>query len=154
LTCLHYHYETQPIPNPLSWYFHWAPAWTQKAGVAFNHFVELAVPFGYFAPSPISPIAGALTVLFQGTIMASGNLSFLNFLTIILAIPAFNDRWLSALVPMKIPLANIASSGYSAAAMLLAVLVACLSIRPIGNMLSPRQIMNTNYNPFHLVGTY
>src|SRR5215510_15288620 len=23
LTCLDYHYEKQPIPNPLSWYFHW-----------------------------------------------------------------------------------------------------------------------------------
>jgi hypothetical protein len=22
LTCLHYYFETQPIPNPLSWYFH------------------------------------------------------------------------------------------------------------------------------------
>jgi len=22
LTCLFYHYETQPLPNPLSWYFH------------------------------------------------------------------------------------------------------------------------------------
>src|SRR5262249_4535816 len=22
LTCLDYHYETQPMPNPLSWYFH------------------------------------------------------------------------------------------------------------------------------------
>ncbi|MGE5321350.1 MAG: lipase maturation factor family protein, partial [Actinomycetota bacterium] len=22
LTCMYYHYETQPLPNPLSWYFH------------------------------------------------------------------------------------------------------------------------------------
>src|SRR6266581_2946574 len=25
LTCLFYHYETQPLPNPLSWYLHHAP---------------------------------------------------------------------------------------------------------------------------------
>ena len=25
MTCLDYHYETQPMPNPLSWYFHWGP---------------------------------------------------------------------------------------------------------------------------------
>ncbi len=49
-TCLDYHYETQPMPNPLSWYFHWAPEWTHKAGVGFNHFAELIAPFGYFAP--------------------------------------------------------------------------------------------------------
>jgi len=33
-------------------------------------------------------------------------------------------------------------------------MVGVMSIRPIGNMLSPNQIMNTNYNPLHLVGTY
>lgn len=48
LTCLDYHYETQPMPGPLSWYFHWSPEWTHKGGVLFNHFVELIVPFGYF----------------------------------------------------------------------------------------------------------
>ena len=26
LTCLHYHNETQPLPNPQSWYFHRIPA--------------------------------------------------------------------------------------------------------------------------------
>ena len=25
LTCLYYHHETQPMPNPLSWYFHHLP---------------------------------------------------------------------------------------------------------------------------------
>src|SRR6059036_4170215 len=27
LTCLYYHYETQPIPNPISRYLHFAPQW-------------------------------------------------------------------------------------------------------------------------------
>ncbi len=51
LTCLFYHYETQPLPNPLSWYLHHAPRWFHKAGVLFNHFTELIVPWFYFAPS-------------------------------------------------------------------------------------------------------
>ena len=33
-------------------------------------------------------------------------------------------------------------------------MVAWLSIKPIRNMLSPGQVMNTSYNPLHLVGTY
>src|SRR5881392_4304415 len=53
LTCLCYHYETQPMPNPLSWYFHLSPEWLNKAGVLFNHFSELIVPFGYFFPQPV-----------------------------------------------------------------------------------------------------
>ena len=44
LTCLVYHYETQPIPNPLSWLLHQLPPWLHSAGVLFNHFVELVVP--------------------------------------------------------------------------------------------------------------
>ena len=32
LTCLNYHYETQPMPNTLSWYFHAAPQWTYTRG--------------------------------------------------------------------------------------------------------------------------
>jgi len=54
LTCLDYHYETQPMPNPLSWYFFNAPQWTHKTGVAFNHFAELFVPFWYFRPNASS----------------------------------------------------------------------------------------------------
>ena len=44
LTCLDYYFETQPIPNPLTWYFHWLPASVHHAGVVFNHIVELGVP--------------------------------------------------------------------------------------------------------------
>src|SRR5262245_29688554 len=37
LTCLYYHYETQPIPNPLSRRIHFLPLWVHRAGAAFNH---------------------------------------------------------------------------------------------------------------------
>ena len=50
LTCLNYHYETQPLPNPTSWYFHRLPVWFHKASVAGSHFVQLVLPFGLFAP--------------------------------------------------------------------------------------------------------
>lgn len=155
LTCLNYYYETQPLPNPLSWYFHVAPAWTHSAGVAFNHFAELIVPFGYFLPQPISSIAGLITIAFQGTIFLSGNLSWLNFLTMILAISTFDDRALSRLGFTPAPAGQ--ASGltiHRIIAIGLAILVAVLSIQPIRNMLSPGQIMNTVYNRLHLVGTY
>ena len=45
-TCLYYHYETQPIPNPLSWYAHFAPRWFHKGGLLFNHLAELIAPCG------------------------------------------------------------------------------------------------------------
>jgi len=154
LTCLNYHYETQPMPNPLSWYFHWAPEWTHRAGVVFNHVAELVVPFGYFVPGTTGAVAGMITILFQLLIMASGNLSWLNALTLVLTIPLFNDRWLRGFVPVEAAIQSPMGMGLQAATMAVTLVVAWLSLRPIGNMLSPRQIMNTTYNPFHLVGTY
>ena len=41
LTCLDHHFETQPIPNPLSPWFHAAPHAVHAVGVAFNHVVEV-----------------------------------------------------------------------------------------------------------------
>ncbi|MGH9557827.1 MAG: lipase maturation factor family protein [Bryobacteraceae bacterium] len=149
LTCLDYHYETQPMPNPLSWFFHWGPEWTKKGGVLFNHLAELILPFGYFCPQPVATIAGAITIVFQLTIFASGNLSWLNFLTMVLAIPALD---LSAFAPAHAT--HPPSIAYQALMIALAILVAALSVQPILNMISPRQIMNTVYNRLHLVGTY
>ena len=147
LTCLNYHYETQPTPNPLSWFFHWAPQWTHTGGVLVNHFSELIVPFGYFLPQPIASIAGLLTIVFQGLIMASGNLSWLNFLTMILALPMIT-------VPGRIQALDPAGLGFKYCAIGAGVLVALMSINPIRNMLSPRQAMNESFNSLHLVGTY
>jgi hypothetical protein len=153
-SCLDYHYETQPMPNPLSWFLHWGPAWTHRAGVGFNHFVELIVPFGFFFPQPVCLIAGILTIVFQASIMASGNLSWLNFLTIVLAIPALDDRLFLLLTRTPAPVMKAPHMAHKVAIFALATLVAYLSINPIRNMISPRQVMNQSFNPYHLVGTY
>jgi hypothetical protein len=153
-TCLNYYYETQPIPNPLSWYFHHGPDWLHRTGVGFNHFTELIVPFCYFLPQPIASIAALITILFQGMIFISGNLSWLNVLTMVLAIPALDGRWIAGL--LHVPAPEVASPGlvYRGVAALIAIMIGMLSIPPVRNMLSPRQIMNTSYEPLHLVGTY
>jgi hypothetical protein len=153
LTCLNYYFETQPIPNALSWYFHWLPEGVHKAGVAINHFVELIVPFGYFAPQPISGIAALLTVGFQGMLIVSGNLSWLNWLTLVLCIPALDDRFLSWL-PLSPPALHEADIVHRGAIYVLAAVVAVLSVAPTLNMLSASQVMNTSFEPLHLVNTY
>ncbi len=78
LTCLYYHYETQPNPSPLSYHFHHLPNVVHRAGVLFNHLVELIAPFGVFGPRRIRLVSGVLIVTFQVILIASGNLSFLN----------------------------------------------------------------------------
>src|SRR2546426_1012299 len=99
LTCLVYHYETQPNPNPLSWYFHQAPVGFHKVEVLFNHLVELVVPFFVFGPRRARLVAGGLVVLFQALLILSGNLSFLNWLTIAVAMACFDDGAFAQMLP-------------------------------------------------------
>jgi hypothetical protein len=153
LTCLDYYFETQPIANPLSWYFHWLPSGVHRAGVAFNHVAELGVPFLYFLPQPFAAVGGLITVAFQLTLIVSGNLSWLNWITIVLCIPTFDDRWLSWL-PLAMPGLDVPGIAHRVIVAALAVLVAVLSIGPVLNMLSPSQVMNTSFNTIHLVNTY
>ena len=45
LTALNYHYWTQPIPHQIAWYAHNAANIVREAGVVFNHYVELFLPW-------------------------------------------------------------------------------------------------------------
>ncbi len=153
LTCLDYYYQTQPMPNPLSWHFHWMPHWVHAAGVVVNHIVELVVPLAYFAPQPIASIAGIVTILFQGALIVSGNLSWLNWLTIVLCIPLIGDRW-CAWLPVHPPADLTLVPAYHLTMYVVAAVVAFLSIGPVLNMLSPGQMMNASFDPLHLVNTY
>jgi hypothetical protein len=153
LTCLDYYFETQPMPNPLSWYFHWLPRRVLHGGVAFNHFVELIVPFGYFLPQPYAGIAGLITIAFQATLIISGNLSWLNYLTIVLAFTTLDNRFLSWL-PISLPAFRPEPMTQRILTYALAVLVGLLSLPPVMNMLSPGQVMNTAFNPLQIVNTY
>ena len=162
LTCLNYHFETQPLPNPLSPFFHRLPNWMLKGGVLFNHFVELIVPFGMLLTAPFRIIAGVFTALFQLVLIISGNLSWLNWLTLIICIPCFDDRVWRMILPSKllsmVPMGPLYFCAYSLPNQMVlitvGVLIALLSIKPIQNLFSSRQAMNRSYDPFHLVNAY
>lgn len=152
LTCLYYHHETQPLPNPLSWYFHRMPKWFHRSGVMFSHVVQLVMPFLLFAPQPVAAIAAALIIAHQMILIVSGNYAWLNWITVALGITGFSDSVLHI-------------SGFHAGAMpisqvqnvfLLIILgvTAVLSVQPTLNLFSKKQLMNYSYNPYHLVNTY
>ncbi|HXV27377.1 MAG TPA: lipase maturation factor family protein [bacterium] len=155
LTCMVYHYETQPVPNPLSWYFHWLPTFWHKAEILFTHFVELVIPWGFFAPGVVGYFAGGMTILFQIILILSGNLSWLNYMTIILCIPCFDDACLSKILGrLKMPRAKPAGNLRKGILISLTGMIALLSIPPAVNLFSPNQMMNASFNPLHLVNTY
>jgi hypothetical protein len=161
LTCLDFHFLTQPIPNPLSARFHLAPPWVHRVGVAFNHLVEVVCPFFVFGPRLARHIAGGLMLLFQITLIFSGNLSFLNYLTIVPILACFDDQLLSRLLPARVtrvlagyPREEQPALSQRIAAGALAGAVGILSVAPIANLLSSEQVMNTAHDPFELVNSY
>jgi len=154
LTCMVYHYETQPIPNPLSWFFHRFPLWVHKGEVLFTHFVELIIPWGYFLLRPLCYIAGVLTVLFQFILILSGNLSWLNYMTIVLCIPCFDDRFFRFFLRINIPEFKPAGIFRKIVIALLTTLILILSINPALNLLSKSQMMNASFDSLHIVNTY
>jgi hypothetical protein len=152
LTCLYYHHETQPMPGPLSWFFHHLPKPLHRIEVAGNHFAQLIVPFGLFAPQPIATIAAAIIVVTQLWLVASGNFAWLNWMTIILAFSAIDP---SSLLPVSTAPATAQPPVWFVVVVLVfTVAVLFLNYWPLRNMLSTRQRMNMSFNAFHLVNTY
>lgn len=160
-TALYYHFESQPLPGPLSRWFHFLPHAILKMGVWFNFLAELVAPLFVFWPRVARHVAGVVIVLFQLTLILSGNLSFLNWLTIVPALACFDDGFWSKILPRalvnKAEAANqnaIPSRPMVTTAWIVTAIVAMLSVQPALNLLSPRQLMNTSFDPLELVNTY
>jgi hypothetical protein len=160
-TALYYHFETQPLPGPLSRWFHFLPHWILRLGVWFNWLAELIAPWFVFWPRLARHIAGVVIVALQVVLILSGNLSFLNWLTIIPALACFDDGFWARLLPRRLTkMAQAAaataepSRSMNVTAWVLTVVIALLSIQPTINLLSPNQIMNTSFDPLNLVNTY
>jgi hypothetical protein len=146
LTCLYYHHETQPLPNPLSRYFHFCPKWFHRGGVMFSHFCQLVAPIGLFFPQPVAWISAGFLILHQFILVISGNYSWLNWLTIILgflAIPGSTTHELAAR-PLWFDIIQY----------VVLIQALYLSYRPLLNLFSKRQYMNYCWNRWHLVGAY
>lgn len=172
LTCMNYHYQTQPVPNPISYYLHQSPELFHKFETLSNHFIELIVPWFIFFIRPFRIGCGVLQILFQVVLIISGNLSFLNWLTILPAIMCFDDKSLSWLFsrsssarPKVCHLQRAQKTGQAAAAshglhirrvmeVFLGLLLAYLSVPVVQNLFSSWQVMNTSFDSFRIVNTY
>ena len=160
-TALYYHFETQPLAGPLSRWFHFLPRMILKIGVWYNFLAELIAPWFIFYPRVARHIAGAVIVFLQIILVFSGNLSFLNWLTIVPALACFDDGFWRRILPRKLVIRAekaeaeaVPSKPMITTAWIITAVIVLLSIQPVFNMLSPRQIMNTSFDPVDLVNTY
>ena len=153
LTCLYYHHETQPMPNPLSWYFHQLPKRLHRVEVLGNHFAQLCAPWLLFLPQPFAAFGGIVILGTQGWLVLSGNFAWLNVITMTLAISAFDDAALGRILPLAHGALDLP---VWLGAIVLAVtgIIAGLSYRPARNLVSRHQLMNASFDPLHIVGTY
>ncbi|UJR22086.1 hypothetical protein I4U23_025152 [Adineta vaga] len=165
LTCMQYHYETQPIPNPISYYLHQSPVFFHKFEVLVNHFIELFVPFLCFGPwRCVRHIGGSLQILFQILLIISGNLSVLNWITIGPALWCLDDSYILykyIFRRRRISNETITNSirrrmKYLQTIIKLVVfsIVIYLSIDPVLNLFSRSQRMNSSFDRLNLVNTY
>ncbi|XP_077979831.1 lipase maturation factor 1-like [Glandiceps talaboti] len=174
LTCMNYHYETQPVPNPISYYMHQEPEIFHKFETLTNHFIELIVPFFLWIPwRPAIITGGLLQILFQVVLIISGNLSFLNWLTILPSLCCLDDKFYAFLFSNspgwakhkvlqiqreeRTGTAPRATWGVYVRRVLnisIGILIGYLSIPVVQNLLSTHQAMNTSFDSLRLVNTY
>lgn len=154
LTCLNYHHETQPMPNPLSWYFHNLPPGIHKLETLGNHFFQLVAPWGLFLPQPIAAISAGLIILSQLWLILSGNFSWLNWIAIVLAFSGFTNAQLGRIPLFVAPAFFSRALAHQGVVLFITMFVVVLSWWPLRNMFSKRQLMNASFNQYHIVNTY
>ena len=135
LSALTLHYETQPLPNPLSWYAHQLP-WAVHAGSALLMFlIELVLIWGVFGTRRMRHVAAGSTALLMGMLASTGNYGFFQLLTVVLCLTCLDDRdlrWLTRRLPQTLVMPPLArpgrwAVGVGAAAL---VFVAAIGIPP------------------------
>ena len=83
LSAMTYHFESQPIPNPLAWFIHQLPHPLLKLSTIFTFIVELLLPFTLPFPQPKVRLTASLVFLSLMLLIAvTGNYAFFNLLTI------------------------------------------------------------------------
>lgn len=126
LTALNYHYWTQPIPNPVSYFMSKLPGWFQRVCTGAMFAIELVVPFMIFIPGEARWIAAGLILVFQLIIIATGNYAFFNFLSVVLCFSLLDDTfwqpWLKDFFP-HLTLATETSMIYETAGVIVAAFI-------------------------------
>ena len=98
LTALMVHFETQPLPTPLSWWAHQLPKMVQQFNCAMMYVIELGLPFAIFVGrwGRLAACLGFSTLMVL--VALTGNYTFFNLLTIFLALTLLDDGWWPAVV--------------------------------------------------------
>lgn len=92
LDALNYHYWTQPLPVWISFYVHHFPHWIHKVSVLATYVIEIVFPFFIIFPRRPRLLAFWAFALLMTVIALTGNYTYFNFLTIVIALLLVADQ--------------------------------------------------------------
>lgn len=163
LSALTHHYQTQPLPNPLSWYAHHLPDGVHVVSAAIMFAIELAAPFCIFAPRRLRIAACALLVALQVGIALTGNYTFFNLLAAALCLWLIDD----ATWPKRLGLTSgresgnpgsiqkLAAAPLAAVVVILSLVYLCtFTLRLDAPWPHPVVALNRALAPYNVVNTY
>ena len=103
LTALNYHFESQPLPNGISWYAHHLPDHIKRLGVVDTFIVQLFLPILFFSPLRAHRIfSGIRQNILMIMIMITGNYNFFNLLTMVINLVNFDDEFILFVTPHRL----------------------------------------------------
>jgi hypothetical protein len=114
---------------------------------------QLVLPFGLFAPQPVSGVCAGIMIVTQLWLVASGNFSWLNWTAIVLALSVVPDSFWSVVLPFDVRPGGTPES-YVVPVLVFTAAMLVLSYWPARNLLSKHQLMNASFNKLHLGNTY
>jgi predicted DCC family thiol-disulfide oxidoreductase YuxK len=160
---MRYHYETQPLPTWIGWYFFQLPSWFQTFSCGVVFLAELLVPPLIFGPRRIRLVAFWAIIVFQLLILATGNYGFFNLLTIVLCFTLPDDtfwRWLFRLkapqyVAVSLPRLRRWVHGAVAIVLLSVTIPICVDAFGMGiNWPTPVAKLDSWIEPFRIANGY
>ncbi len=157
-TALSVHYQTQPLPNPLAFVFHWLPGWFHQLSCVSMFAIELIAPMLLIAPRRLRHVGALALIGLMGLIAASGNYGYFNLITAALAILALDDRFFARFVAaVDFVRPTRASWLVRSAALALCVLTLSVTLErnvgPVAIMAPARAVAET-VRPLRIVNSY
>jgi hypothetical protein len=156
LTALRFHFETQPLPTPLAWSVHQAPAWVLQVMCAAVIGIELLAPFLIFGTRRLRIAGFALLAGLQAAIALTGNYAWFNLLSVALCVFMLDDAMFRYSAP-----ASRHGFPARAAVVVAAVLTLPVSIVAFAWALGVRPVpsaaidgLTRSVAPFHIANRY
>ena len=97
-----YHYETQPLPNGLSWYAHHLPVAWHRVETWLTVGIELLLPFAVFVGRWGRRVGAAAFALVLGILFVTGNYGFFQLLSLVLCIVWLDDHDVARVLPERL----------------------------------------------------